>query len=213
MLDGATAEFSLPRPKPFRLFVSWLHVDAPAKLRWCTHRYSPDLVLQEQEPGECMFENSSSLPIMSLPFPPSPLFWGGNVPTACPSLPKQNYWYCLKWSCCSEQVWTDRDCHSNRSYVWKPWELFLLPHPFRLLFRLLSFIYLFFLKCFHSWGCAHREVLWEHPIRLQQCATSDQLQATFVDHCIGKRYPAGSKEDLNEVNWKRIDSGRVASCM
>lgn len=72
MLDGATAEFSLPQPKPFRLFVSWLHVDAPAKLRWCTHRYSPDLVLQEQEPGECMFENSSSLPIMSLPFPSLP---------------------------------------------------------------------------------------------------------------------------------------------
>lgn len=74
-------------------------------------------------------------------------------------------------------------------------------------------LFIFFLKCFHSWGCAHREVLWEHPIRLQQCATSDQVQATFVDHCIGKRYPAGSKEDLNEVNWKRIDSGRVASCM
>lgn len=112
-------------------------------------------------------------------------------------------------------LWTsmDRDYHSNRSYVWKPWELFLLPHPFRLLFRLLSFIYLFILKCFHSWGCAPSEVLWEQPIRLQQCATSDQLQATFVDHCIGKRYPAGSKEDLNEVNWKRIDSGRVASCM
>lgn len=83
-----------------------------------------------------------------------------------PTLPNEKYRNCL-----SVQLWmklllwasTDRqsDWHSNRSYVWNPCELvLLLSHPFRSLFRFISFVFFF------SPRCQYQFIPWvEHLVR------------------------------------------------
>lgn len=117
-------------------------------------------------PGESRDQVNAYLQTLLLSLSPPPphththFFWRKHLLCLSPTLPNENY-----RNCPTLQLWmklllwasTDRqsDCHSNRSYVWNPWEpvLLLLPHPFRSLFRLLSFF----------WRCQYQSIPWaEH---------------------------------------------------
>lgn len=116
MLEGVIAEFSLPRPKPYCLSVLWLCLEAPAETQvvvvlGAIHKCAPDDTLVR---GGTRLMHICKLFFSIYHHPrPTHTFFGENVPVACPPRSQMRTikiaWLCgSRWSCCSEQVQTDR---------------------------------------------------------------------------------------------------------
>lgn len=114
MLEGVIAEFSLPWPKPFCLFVPLLCLEAPAEAQvvvmlGAIHKPADDTQVRA---------GTKLMHICKLFFSlyhtlHTPLSFWENIPVACSphSQMRSIEIGCLcssRWSCCSEQVQTDR---------------------------------------------------------------------------------------------------------